>query len=340
MIDSPSDSLGMQTINGKNFVIYKVNGTESLYSLSKRYGTTPEEIIAYNPNSDSGLEPGQILRVPYNPKPKGNVPKMTSNGLVHIVSAQETLFGISRQYHVTVDDILKWNNMKTNTISIGQELIVQKPSEIKAETPKVLEDNAPKRIEDNNPKVLEGRSTNTKTHVVAPKETLYSISREYGLEVQQLRKLNNITGNDIKIGQVLVVEEVSLPDKPTVASSSTPQEKGNDLSIDNDWDNYRSKENLKVSDKVIGFDEIRETGLAGKIEGSEGNRKYLAYYSKLKPGTIIKIRSLSNNLEVFARVLKPDSKVDAGTFVKLSQSVFNKLGVKDNVFKAEIIYYQ
>ena len=62
------DSIGKETINGKVFVIHKVGEKETLYGISKRYGTTVESILQYNPTASAGLEIGQILKVPYVPK--------------------------------------------------------------------------------------------------------------------------------------------------------------------------------------------------------------------------------------------------------------------------------
>jgi LysM repeat protein len=59
------DSIGVETINGKVFVIHKVGEKETLYALSKRYGTTVDAIVQQNPTAAAGLEIGQILKVPY-----------------------------------------------------------------------------------------------------------------------------------------------------------------------------------------------------------------------------------------------------------------------------------
>ena len=64
----PQDSIGTETVNGKVFVIHSVGEKETLYGISRRYGTSIESILQYNPTADAGLEIGQILKVPYTPK--------------------------------------------------------------------------------------------------------------------------------------------------------------------------------------------------------------------------------------------------------------------------------
>ncbi len=90
-----ADSLRMEVINGKQFVIHQVGEKETLYSISRRYGSTILAVLEQNPTADAGLEVGQILKVPYTPKAKGQAPVQTSDGLVHKVAPQETLFSIA-----------------------------------------------------------------------------------------------------------------------------------------------------------------------------------------------------------------------------------------------------
>ncbi|HOX84124.1 MAG TPA: LysM peptidoglycan-binding domain-containing protein, partial [Chryseolinea sp.] len=85
---TPLDSIGIETINGKVFVIHQVGEKETLYGISKRYGTTVDIILQYNPTADGGLEIGQILKVPYTPRPKSQ-PAATGGGFIHVVAAKE-----------------------------------------------------------------------------------------------------------------------------------------------------------------------------------------------------------------------------------------------------------
>src|ERR1700741_2918510 len=109
-VASPADSLRMETINGKVFIIHQVGEKETLYGVSRRYGTPITAILEFNPKAASGLEVGHLLQIPYVPK------------------AKETLFSIAAMYEVTVDELKAWNNLKDNSLSVGQDLIVKKPA--------------------------------------------------------------------------------------------------------------------------------------------------------------------------------------------------------------------
>ncbi|MFA0960979.1 LysM peptidoglycan-binding domain-containing protein [Roseivirga sp. BDSF3-8] len=109
-----------------------------------------------------------------------NLPKNTNSAQKHTVQAGETLYGISRSYNVTVDDLKKWNNLGDNGLKPGQELIVKKP-DVKQPSDKV------KSI----------------IHVVQAGETLYGIARKYNITLQQLMEANDMKEFDLTVGKEL-----------------------------------------------------------------------------------------------------------------------------------------
>ena len=181
------DSLGTETVNGKLFVIHSVGEKETLYGISRRYGASIESILQYNPTADAGLEIGQILKVPYTAKKATT----SGSGSTHTVLAKETMYSISRLYGVSIEDIKQWNNLKDNSLSIGQTLIIRKSST----TPSPVSSNS----------ATQPNVSKTGIHTVAAKETMFSISRQYGINVQQLKDWNKLEGNELSIGQQLVV---------------------------------------------------------------------------------------------------------------------------------------
>lgn len=335
------DSIGLETINGKVFIVHKVDAGETLYAISKRYGVTIEQIVAQNPAADGGLEVDQILKVPYVPR----TVKPVAQGKKHVVAEKETLFSISRLYGVTVDDIKKWNNLTDNALSLGQELVIKNQTTIQP--------------------VNAGTSPRTAkvTHTVAAKETMYSITRQYGITVEQLREWNGLQNDELKVGQTLfvsqpmndavkqstptqtitqvqtetnpvtqqvtpVVEKINVPITTPVEKTVTPP--------------AEKTSTIKISESVSGTDEVRETGLAELIEGTEGNRKYLALHRTAPSGTILKIRNEMNNREVFVRVMGklPETAPNEKLVIKISKSAYDKLGAIDSRFRVEVTYYK
>lgn len=338
------DSIGLETINGKVFIVHKVDAGQTLYAISKRYGVTVEQIVAQNPEADAGLEIEQILKVPYVPKASRSV----TQGKKHIVAEKETLFSISRLYNVTVDDLKKWNNLTDHALSLGQELVIKNPPAITAPAASQLESKSAKMI-----------------HTVAAKETMFSITRQYGITVEQLREWNGLQTDELKIGQTLFVTQPANSKQTTVASaqpviqSQTPAQTQTMPVVQQPAPVVEAPEKqavvtpvvtppaektntIKISESVSGTDEIRENGLAELIEGTDGNRKYLALHRTAPSGTILKVRNEMNNKEVFVRVMGklPETAPNDKLVLKLSKSAYNQLGAIDSRFRVEVTYYK
>ncbi len=313
-----SDSLRLETIEGKQFIIHQVNEKETLYAISKRYGVSIMNILEFNKTADGGLEVGQILKVPYTPKSR----VQSANGIVHKVAAKETLFSISKLYDVPVEDIKSGNNLKDNSLALGQELIIRKGTQP-------------------NPIAVKpaGMQSVKSTHTVAAKETLFSISKQYGITVQQLKDWNGITSNELKIDQVLLVTQPMYKTETFKPEVILPAQSVNETPKAN---NGEPKETtIKISENVAGSDEVKERGVAELIEGTDGNRKYLALYNAAKVGTIMKVRNEANNREVFVRVMGTlPAGYDSKTVIKISKSALDRLGATESKFNVEVTFYK
>jgi LysM repeat protein len=140
------DSVGVIDINGKRFLLHKVEHKETLYALSKKYAVSIDQIKECN-SFDDGLKEGIIIRIPQNAtktgltKPvapvavprdvrsvKGNSFLKSDKGdpVIHVVSAGETIYGLSRILPTsTVGDIKLWNDIKDDDVlSIGDTVLI------------------------------------------------------------------------------------------------------------------------------------------------------------------------------------------------------------------------
>ncbi|MBL7857754.1 MAG: LysM peptidoglycan-binding domain-containing protein [Cyclobacteriaceae bacterium] len=323
------DSIGTETINGKIFVIHKVGEKETLYGISRRYGATVEAIQQANPDVNGSLEIGQILKVPYTPKTA--VRPSTGGGFIHVVAAKETMFSISRAYGITMEEIKQWNNLSDITLSVGQELVIKKRNTVTNST--VVPQTQP--------------SSKKGVHTVESKETMYSIARQYNVTVQQLKEWNNLQGNELSIGQVLMVVQPErggiaktpevVKETAVVVKESTPPVQQPTTPVVKE-----QTQTIHISESVKSGDEVNETGLAELIEGTEGNRKYLALHRTAPVGTILKIRNEMNNREVFVRVMGklPDTALTDKLIIKISKSAYDRLGAIDPRFRVQVTYYK
>lgn len=116
--------------------------------------------------------------------------KSVSDRSVHIVKKGETLSTIARKYHVSVNQLKQWNNMKSDRLSIGQKLVVYSSGAPMAQA--------------GNDKPVE-RSTTQITHTVKKGETLGKIAQKYKCTVTDLKRWNKLKSTNIQVGQKLKV---------------------------------------------------------------------------------------------------------------------------------------
>ena len=115
--------------------------------------------------------------------------KEVSNRTVHTVKKGETLASIAKKYHISVSNLKKWNNLKKDTIKVGQRLTVYPPGGSTTSSSKSSAKG----------------SSSPKYHVVQSGETLHSIAQKYNTTVANLKKWNNLKSDTISVKQKLRV---------------------------------------------------------------------------------------------------------------------------------------
>ncbi|MDR6761587.1 LysM repeat protein [Flavobacterium sp. 2755] len=176
-----------QKINQEQQITHVVGEKETLYGLSKKYNVSVEAIQNANPILASGLQVGQELIIP---KSASNLPKIEITAAAkttHLVVAKESLFSIARQYNVSVQDLENLNKeLLQNGLQIGQTIAIP-----------------------NKRKTLDGKvrviNQETVFHVVEPKETKFSISKKYGITIDQLESQNPEIINGLIVGNKLAI---------------------------------------------------------------------------------------------------------------------------------------
>lgn len=118
----------------------------------------------------------------------------------HSVEAGETLYSLSRQYGVSVQDLIRWNELPAEPVlSIGQELKVSAPAA--AEAIPAEAEEAPVSETDSLPEP----SPEMRYHTVAPGESMYRVARMYNVTIKDIMRWNNKENFDIKEGERLIV---------------------------------------------------------------------------------------------------------------------------------------
>ena len=95
---------------------YKVVSGDNLYSIAKKYNTTVDKIKSLNNLQSNILSIGQVLKIP-------NDTNTTSTKTYKVVSG-DSLYSIAKKYNTTVDKIKSLNNLTSNLLNIGDELLI------------------------------------------------------------------------------------------------------------------------------------------------------------------------------------------------------------------------
>lgn len=225
VVDAVLEYLGIAS-SGEN---YTVKSGDSLWSIAKKFGVSVEELKSANNLSSSLLRVGQILKIP---KEEIEV-EPSEEYIIYTVKSGDNLYSIARQYNISVDKLINYNNLSSTNLSIGQQLLIPVAEEIPVANVYTVKsgDTLYKIAERYNTTVADLMSLNNlKTsilsigqvlkipteettkptenyieYVVKSGDNLYAIANKYGTTVDQIKSLNNLTSNNLSIGQVLKI---------------------------------------------------------------------------------------------------------------------------------------
>lgn len=201
----------------RKFFTHTVSKGQTLYSISKMYNTTVEEIVEYNPESAVKLSIGQKLRIPQNTT--NSTPVTVVDGerdgeTYHTIKSGETLYRLSKMYGVTPRAICDANpGLSTSNFRVGEVILIPKPDRsIEIKTKK---DNDGEKEE---PEIIA-------THKVKKGETIEDICRQYGITEDELLAANpQIKNKKIKKKMVL---DIPAPKSKTANDKGTEREPTN-----------------------------------------------------------------------------------------------------------------
>lgn len=155
---------------------YIVKKGDSLWSIASKNNTTVDNIKKLNNLSNNNLSVGQVLKLSYDAE---NEDIKESN--IYTVKKGDSLWLIANKYGTTVDELKSANNLKSNTLSIGQTLIIPEKNE----------------------------GTSKISYVVKKGDSLWLIANKYDTTVEKIKSTNNLKSNTLSIGQVLVIPSSS-----------------------------------------------------------------------------------------------------------------------------------
>ncbi|MBF7090001.1 C40 family peptidase [Flavobacterium sp. ALJ2] len=216
----------------EKYTKHKISEGENVSVIAKKYNVKVKDILDLNPKASKLLKLNSILLIPSSQKKITN--KVTKNKeaiasntdslqktTTHEILPKETLYGISKQYQLTVEELKKANpKLESEGLKIGKQIII--PANAK---PIRIADSKSVETEDmvvattTQPEIVEKALGAEIVREVLPKETKYGIAKEFGLTVVELEKQNPFIKNKLPVGSVLKIHPSS-----TYVKKDVPEE--------------------------------------------------------------------------------------------------------------------
>lgn len=170
----------------KKYISYTVKYGENMRSIAKEYDISFKDLLRLNPDVSRNPNPNTIIIVPNKNYGKNVIEAGTSNDKFHDVKPKETLYGISKKYGVSSEELLAANPILKNGLKIGMKLVIPESSKIDKE-----------------------ENINYEFHWVVKDDTLYNLAKRYQITQAELLRLNPSLKHGLKIGMELVVPKIS-----------------------------------------------------------------------------------------------------------------------------------
>lgn len=324
----PSESIQVANDVDVTFTNHKVRRKETLYSISKKYGVSQEDILKYNEKvAQEGLKKGDRIAIPKFKKKTAEVvvtepakdeeEKNEETSETYIVKAKETKWGIAHSYGLTIEELEELNPEIKDGLQIGQEI----------KLPKLTE----------KPQVVS--SEEYAFYNVKPKQTLYTLTRKLGVSEEELILLNPALKDGLKAGMVLKlpinktesleVVDAEIVDKFSFLENADPENvsnivfmlpfKLNEIDVDSI---SQTKEKLR-NDRVLGYatefytgslmalDSIKKLGFSVNVKVLDTEAKKSTTRSLVENNDFSDVHAvigplLPSNIEVAASELKSD----------------------------------
>jgi cell wall-associated NlpC family hydrolase len=251
---------GISVFSQEKYTRHTVSKGETISEIAKEYDVKSSEIYELNPDARNGIKLKSVLLIPI--KAKKNTVSTPATVILnpektHEVLAKETLYGIAKQYNITIKDLYKINpNIEKEGLKKGQIIKITQTDldnlaiNTKPEKTIEIQKTADPQKEATNKDVVVLSITERKIevptegiiHEVLPKETLYAIAKQYKITLADLQKANATLGTQpLKAGQ-----KISIPVKSDAHSDLSLEERESKTEKDPSSNNYRDEQEKKI----------------------------------------------------------------------------------------------
>ena len=318
------DSIGVENNKGKKVIIYKVEAKETYYSIAKKYNVPYKEVMEFN--ESQLLQIGSTLKIPTsipfttpttytNPTPF-DAGALSADFIEYTIKAKDNLNMLAGKYGTTIDEIKRVNQLNSINLRIGQVLKIPTTNgKVESITQPALVNTV--------------KSDGNFEHTVATNETIYSIAKKYNLTTYQLKAANNLTENELTVGQKLNIKGASK----TAINASVEEESESAETM--------KDPKLKQPASKFGLVRFDEKGVAVWIADKDLDpTKMFVLHRTATVGTIIRVTNPITNRSAFAKVVGKftENETTKDVIIVMTKAVANAIGALDKRFFCNLNY--
>ena len=197
---------------------YIVKKNDNLYDIAKEYNTTVGILKALNNLSSNILQVGQILKLPTS-LVEETIP---GNDLIYTIKKGDNLYSIARNYNISLEELINFNQQGSTLLHIGEQLLIP----------------------------INNQTNNNIQYVIKPGDTLYNIAKRYNTNVDEIKKINNLNSNMLKIGETILIPGTSNYQTYVIRTNDTLE--GIALRYNTTVENIMKANNLLTDDVTVG----------------------------------------------------------------------------------------
>lgn len=197
---------------------YIVKKNDNLYDIAKEYNTTVGILKALNNLSSNILQVGQILKLPTS-LVEETIP---GNYLIYTIKKGDNLYSIAKNYNISLEELINFNQQGSTLLHIGEQLLIP----------------------------INKQTNNNIQYVIKPGDTLYNIAKRYNTNVDEIKRINNLNNNMLKIGETILIPGTSNYQTYVIRTNDTLE--GIALKYNTTIEDIMKANNLLTDDVTVG----------------------------------------------------------------------------------------
>ena len=197
---------------------YIVKKNDNLYDIAKEYNTTVGILKALNNLNSNILQVGQILKLPTS-LVEETIP---GDYLIYTIKKGDNLYSIAKNYNISLEELINFNQQGSTLLHIGEQLLIP----------------------------INNQTNNNIQYVIKPGDTLYNIAKRYNTNVDEIKRINNLNTNMLKIGETILIPGTSNYQTYVIRTNDTLE--GIALKYNTTVENIMKANNLLTDDVTVG----------------------------------------------------------------------------------------